>query len=64
MDSIIWVNPDETVLLTYRCPASGIKDYKVVSKTKSLDPWDVEQIKEKIFALGFQEDHIAFMKYD
>lgn len=64
MDSIIWVNPDETVLLTYRCPANGIKDYKVVSKTKRLNQWDIDQIKEKVMAMGFKEDHITFMKYD
>jgi len=64
MDSIIWVNDDYTVLLTYRCPADGLKDFKVVSKTKVLKPIDVDIIRAKVAELGFPEDHIAFMNYN
>lgn len=63
MDSIIWVNPEGTVLLAYRCPADGLKDFKVVSKTKTLKPSDVSVIREKVGELGFRPENIAFTDY-
>ncbi|ODM92318.1 hypothetical protein Ocin01_14365 [Orchesella cincta] len=64
MDSIIWANEDSSVLLAYRCPYDGIKDFKVVSKNKTLSADVIEILREKVIKLGFREDYIAFQKYD
>ncbi len=64
VDSGIWANENQTVFLIYRCPANGIKDYKVLSHSKTLDPQDIETIKEKLIPLGFSQDHVAYMNYD
>ncbi|CAL8123429.1 unnamed protein product [Orchesella dallaii] len=64
MDSIIWANEDSSVLLAYRCPYDGLKDFKVVSKNKTLSSDVIEIIREKVLLLGFREEYIAFQKYD
>lgn len=60
----MWVNESGTALLSYRCPADGLKDYKVVSKNKTLSEHDVSIIVTKITELGFNKANIEFMRYD